>query len=114
MYNGGGICNTNSSPTIADCTFSNNEPADIWSNGGSLLVTRCTFAGDFGGIVNESCIATITDCKFTGGGIRNNSGSATVRRCSFEEGWMYNRWCDAVVTHCTFSMSYTGMFNEYR
>ena len=79
-WNGGGMHNSGSSPTVTRCTFSGN-----WA-----------FAG--GGMCNESSSPTVTDCMFVGniarsgllnpppgygGGMCNWSSSPTVTNCTF-------------------------------
>ncbi len=77
---GGGICNINSSPAISNCTISNNTPG---------------FGGGGAGIYNGSSSPVITNCIFSGntagdygngsgGGISNNASSApTITYCTF-------------------------------
>ncbi|MHC4904128.1 MAG: right-handed parallel beta-helix repeat-containing protein [Planctomycetota bacterium] len=72
-FNGGGMLNSSSSPTVTNCTFSGN-----WAKYG-------------GGMFNyNSANPTVTDCMFSGneaetggGGIFNNSSSPTVSNCTF-------------------------------
>jgi parallel beta-helix repeat protein len=102
-YNGGGILCDSSSPTITNCTISENYA----SNGGGIscdnsspTVTNCTFSGNDanygGGIYCNSSSPTITNCTFSwndaiaGGGIScRNSSSPTITNCTFSGNWTY-------------------------
>ena len=72
---GGGMRNVNSSPTVANCTFTNN------------IAT-----GPGGGIFNDDASPTITNCLFSdnlsqrrGGGIYNRNASPIVNECIFRQ-----------------------------
>jgi hypothetical protein len=108
-YYGGGIYNSNSSPTIINCTLIGNEAScsgGVSEGGGGMYnwyssptVTNCTFSengADFGtgggGMYNEYSSPTVTNCTFSengalgggGGGICNMSNSnSTVTNCTF-------------------------------
>jgi len=109
-FSGGGIYNSGSNPTIANCTITANH-AD-WAGGGiynwfsSPIITNCTFfnntaAGDPGasgaGIYNVQGAPVITNCTFTGnqapdgegGGIFNHTSSATITSCTFSNNTGY-------------------------
>jgi len=97
---GGGMYNSSSSPTIVNCTFSNNiatgTPAVDWGGGmynnstSSPTITNCTFNGNTadygGGIFNDNSPSpAITDCFFNGntasyegGGICKNVSSGPI------------------------------------
>jgi hypothetical protein len=95
---GGGMYNESGSPTITNCTFSNNSGGagggmfNLMSNS---TVTNCTFSGnsagaDGGGMYNyESSSPTVTNCTLSGnsavlrgGGIANFGGSnPTLANC---------------------------------
>ncbi len=108
---GGGIYNHGSSPTLANCTFSNNYSSggggamvNLWSS--SPTLTNCTFASNFasggGGMHNAfSSSATLINCTFwgnssaTGGGIFNWSSSPTLTNCTFA-GNLANSWGGAM------------------
>jgi parallel beta-helix repeat protein len=113
---GGGMYNRYFSPTVTNCTFSNNS-----ASGG-------------GGMYNDNSLPTVTDCTFSnnsaelgGGGMVNyNSSSPTVTNCtffnnsseSFGGGGMYNYDNSSpTVTNCTFSGNSAdlgvGMRNKY-
>jgi hypothetical protein len=111
---GGGMFNDDSSPTVDNCTFSDNT-AD---------------AG--GGMANRGCSPTITNCTFSdntadaGGGMFNGEigvvgSTSKVRNCIFSGndaawgGGMWNYMSSPTVINCTFSNntgSIPGMYNE--
>ena len=92
---GGGMYNTNSSPTVANCTFSGNTAdygGGMCNYAASPTVTNCTFDGNTaqngkgGGMYNnESCIVAATNCTFSDNttanvyGIYNSIGLASRR-----------------------------------
>ena len=97
---GGGMRNTNSSPSIIDCCFTDNYAGE-----------------DGGGMYNVNSSPSITDCCFTGnyagedgGGMSNRNSSPTVANCTFMGnstfdggGGMHNRdESHPTVTDCTF------------
>lgn len=94
------MLNTNSSPTVTDCTFAENDGAAMGNdNNSSPLVTNCTFIGNtadgcenvVGGMTNYNSNPTVTNCTFTentgdwGGGMSNYDSSPTVTNCMFSE-----------------------------
>ncbi|HUW82026.1 MAG TPA: pre-peptidase C-terminal domain-containing protein [Phycisphaerae bacterium] len=124
-YDGGGMCNENSSPTVTDCTFSGNAPVHygggMYNSQSSPTVTQCTFSGNWaesgGGIFNSAYSnPTLTNCtfdnntaKYHGGGMRNYDSSPTLTDCSFTGnlawagGAMRNLSSDPILTNCTFT-----------
>jgi predicted outer membrane repeat protein len=77
--NGGGMYNSNSSPTITNCTFSNNT---------------ASWPSDGGGMYNSNSSPTITNCGFfdniagdIGGGMANANSSPTITNCTFAGNW---------------------------
>ena len=87
---GGGIANVGSSPTITDCTFSDNT---AWAGGGM-------FNGELG---DESSEPRIVNCMFSG----NNAAYG---------GGMWNFMSNPTIINCTFSNNtgvFPGMYNEY-
>ncbi len=128
--NGGGMYNYSGSPTLINCTFSNNSAE--WGGGGmfnvgsSPTVTDCTFSGNYavfgGGMSNVSGSPKLTNCTFsgnwakTGGGMLNEYNSIpTVTNCMFSGnvakhssgygsgGGMYNSMSDPNLVNCTFN-----------
>jgi len=102
--NGGGMNNSNSSPTVSNCTFSGNSASILPS------------IGEGGGMYNVNSSPTVTNCIFSendatglGGGMYNVNSSPTVTNCTFSEntahqgGGMYNDHSSPTVTNCTFS-----------
>ena len=100
---GGGMLNSESSPTVRQCTFAGNEAK--WG----------------GGMANVNCSPTVIDCAFIGntaefgGGMSNTTADPTVINCTFTAnhavagaqvgrgGGMYNEdVSDPVVINCGF------------
>jgi hypothetical protein len=123
---GGGMFNNNSSPTVTNCTFSDNTATyggGMYNhNGSNPSLTNCTFSGNtaaaFGGGMYNSCNSpTVTNCTFSGnsagfgGGMNNSNSSLTVTNCMFSGnsanlgggGGMDNINSSPTVTNCTFS-----------
>ncbi len=136
---GGGMYNDAGSPTLVDCTFSQNSASRggaMYNSGSSPTVAGCTFtdntAGSYGGAMdNWQSSPTVAGCTFTdntagnhGGAIHNYSGRPTVTGCTFTDntadghgGAMSNSSSDATVTYSTFSGNSAetggGMFNSW-
>jgi parallel beta-helix repeat protein len=137
---GGGMYNNNSSPTVANCTFSGNTA--IYNGGGMdnnnsyPTVVNCTFSGNNasngGGMQNYYSSPTVVNCTFSGntallgvgGGMFNDNSSPTVVNCTFSGntadlngGGMQNYYSSPTVVNCTFSGNTAntggGMFNLY-
>ncbi|MCK4887218.1 MAG: right-handed parallel beta-helix repeat-containing protein, partial [Planctomycetes bacterium] len=124
---GGGMYNNDGSPTVSNCTFSENIADDrgggMANYGGSgPIVTNCSFltneSDDLGGGIHNSTGSniTITDCIFTentalnGGGVSNYISHPSITECTFSDnsavyrgGGVYNDDSDPNVTGCTFS-----------
>jgi predicted outer membrane repeat protein len=124
---GGGMYNENSSPTVANCTFSGNETAfgggGMYNLNSSPAVIGCAFsentAHSGGGVCNFVSAATLTDCTFSGnvvwgfaaygGGIYNEESSPTVTGCTFSGnsagsgGAIFSRGRDLTIEGCVFS-----------
>ncbi len=96
--NGGGMCNTNSSPTLTYVTFSGNTASThgggIYNDDSSPTLTYVTFSGntasfDGGGMYNAGCSSTLANIVFdqnsasSGGGISNVSSSPILTNIIF-------------------------------
>ncbi|MBL7178005.1 MAG: C10 family peptidase [Desulfobacteraceae bacterium] len=137
---GGGIYNTWSSPTVANCTFSENSAkyygGGIYNYDSSPTITGCAFSKNSaessgGGIYNGGTSSpTITNCTFSdnsvdtyGGGIYNHASSPTITGCAFSKnsadsgGGIFNHSSSLTITNCTFSQNsaeyYGGGINNY-
>ena len=124
----GGVYNIQSSPTITNCTFTNNL-ATYYGGGmfniesASPMVTDCEFIGNsanYGaGMHNASSSPTVTNCTFTnnsatnyGGGMFNYLSSPIVSDCGFtgnvasaelgRGGGMYNHDSSPIIGGCFF------------
>jgi parallel beta-helix repeat protein len=128
-----------SSPSVADSTFSGNT-ADyggaMYNSNSSPEVTGCSFEInwgllDGGAMYNSNSSPTVTDCSFGsntayhGGGMYNLTSSPIVTGCTFtgntagvNGGGMYNYDSSSpTVTRCTFSDNWAanggGMYNVW-
>jgi uncharacterized repeat protein (TIGR02543 family) len=135
---GGGMVNTNSSPTLTNVTFFGNSATDgggIFNTSSSPMLTNVTFTGNSatyngGGMYNYSSNPTLTNVTFSansaswGGGMNNYSSSPTLNGVTFSTnpatigGGMYNFYSDPTLTNVTFSVnpatnSGGGMYNLY-
>ncbi len=139
---GAGMLISSGSPTLIDCTFTDNETGNA---GGGLLIyddsnptlLNCKFtrnyAGSGGGLFSSTSSPTLINCIFSdnyaqhqGGGIYNVSGNPILTNCTFRRnstygsrnkgGGMYNRNSSIVLTNCTFiensAATGGGMFNK--
>ncbi|MHC4733113.1 MAG: right-handed parallel beta-helix repeat-containing protein, partial [Planctomycetota bacterium] len=113
---GGGMCNSSSSPTVNNCVFSTNSATHgggmyNWDNSNPTL-TNCTFsknsADRAGGMLNRRFSnPTLTNCTFS-------DNSATT----LNGGGMDNLWvCRPMLTNCTFrgnsAAQYGGGLDNY-
>ncbi len=84
-YEGAGMYNSASSPTVANCSFSNNASEAMYNSSSSPAVTNCTFASSTAiGMSNTSSSPTVTNCSFSNNGWRgmyNFNSSPTVTNC---------------------------------
>ena len=120
---GGGMYNNNSSPMVANCTFTGNRAtygAGMYNTGSSPAVVNCTFSGNsttYGaGMYNTGSSPTVVNCTFSvntatydGGGMMNDQSDTRVESCTFtgntgrSGGGMFNFNCSPRLTNCTFS-----------
>ncbi|MBN2592627.1 MAG: hypothetical protein JXA81_03895, partial [Sedimentisphaerales bacterium] len=112
---GSGLYNFEGSPTITNCTFSNNwvsaSGGGMYNETGNPTLTNCVFRGNSseyvgGGMYNMNSNPTLTNCVFT----YNYTG--------INGGGMYNLYSNTILTNCTFSENYSAneggaMDNEY-
>ena len=120
---GGGMRCESGSPTVTNCTFTNNSASQ---NGGGMYnitnssptVTNCTFTDNSaswgGGICNFNSSPTVTNCTFSnnkaddyGGGMANGNNSPTVTNCTFSSntastagGGIFNSYSSPTVINC--------------
>jgi hypothetical protein len=125
-YVGGGLYNNAGSPTVRNCTFSNNSASGgggMYNYQSSATLTNCTFSHNLaqwgGGMFNEGATdSTLTNCAFTGnsadqgGGMYNEESNPALTNCAFTGnsamfdwgGGIYNtEESSPVLTNCTFS-----------
>jgi parallel beta-helix repeat protein len=141
-YDGGGMFNDGSSPTITNCTFTSNSASYgggmYNTNSSSSTLTNCTFTSNSasygGGMDNwNGSSPSLTNCTFSsnsapygGGGMYNESSSPSITNCTFSSnstvdfgGGMSNNSSSPTLTNCTFSSNSAvgdhggGMGNSY-
>jgi hypothetical protein len=136
---GGGMYNEYSSPTITNCTFSenssDNSAGGMYNSVSNPTLNNCTFSGNWsyyggGGMRNSLSSPKLTDCIFIGnsavyysGGMYNSyESNPNLANCTFIEnsarfgGGMYNYESSSTMTNCIFSENTAhdnagGMFN---
>jgi len=134
---GGGMYNSNASPTVTNCTFRGNSAllgGGMFNELSHPTLTECTFennsASAGGGMANLDSSPVLIRCMFGnnstshgGGGMINLAASPTLTDCTFEGnsasagGGMYNEsYCWAALTRCTFESNSArdggGMYNR--
>ena len=137
---GSGMYNSQSSPSLANCTFADNS---AWFNGSGMynsqsspVLTNCAFQGNSagsygGGMLNGRSSPALTDCTFAdnsadfGGGMYNDEASPTLTNCTFSGnsastsgGGIFNSDSSSpTLTNCTFwgnpAQFGGGMYNYY-
>ena len=108
-YGGAIACVNNSSPTITNCVFQDNEAVDtngryneeqggaIYCGGGSASISNCTFIGNeatvYGGAIScrNGSSASITNCTFSSNMSHNDGGAID---CDYS---------NVRIVNCTFS-----------
>jgi len=124
---GGGMFNSNGSPTITNCSFLGNEAFFYGAgmcniNNSSPTITNCIFSDNVatsglgGGMASFISNPTLINCTFSrnqahdgGGGVLNIANSPTITNCTFLEntagngGAIYNDQCSPIITNCTLS-----------
>jgi hypothetical protein len=125
LERGGGIYNYESSPTLTNCTFSENSAiggGGMFNGGNSYpILTDCAFSGNSatfgGGMNNQRSNPTLINCTFSGnsatfgGGMNNWESNPTIANCTFIEnsvelsdgGGMNNWESSPTLTDCIFS-----------
>jgi len=92
-----GMYNVSSSPTVTNCTLSENDDFGMYNLNGSPTVTNCTLNGNTHGMFNiNGSNPIVTNCTMSGNtnGMANNAGSSPT------------------VTNCTMSGNTNGMRND--
>jgi hypothetical protein len=129
---GGGIaCQVDCHPIVSDCTFTDNSAPDnsgggMYNTESSPTVSRCAFIGNTagygGGLCSRLSNPVVTDCVFvgnsataSGGALHNDDESSTViTNCVFsgnsaeDGGGMRNYDSDPVIANCTFARNWAG------
>ena len=127
MYNQGLSATTVTSPTIANCTFSDNHVSGSYSYGGGMynykysspMISNCIFSGNSceyygGGLYNSyHSSPTVSDCLFNG----NYAGRPGDTGSYGSGGGMYNSAGSPILTGCTFDSNTSkydggGMYNN--
>jgi len=124
---GSGMYNNPGSPTVIDCTFSENSAnlsgGGMYNESSSPTLINCTFsgnsAGSYGsGMFNEQSSPTVTKCTFSenwagesGGGVYCDRSSLTITNCIFSGNLAHSEYgggvyCDRsrlTITNCIFN-----------
>jgi parallel beta-helix repeat protein len=112
--NYGIYCYENSSPTITNCTISDNINYGIYCyENSSPTITNCTFSGNirFGISCDFYSSPLITDCTFSGDGISCvHFSSPTITNCTINGGGIKCRFNSSpTITNSTISNNSTGL-----
>ncbi len=130
-FNGGGMLNSGSSPTVTNCIFTVNTAdygGGMYNSGSSPTVTDCNFINNIamhsgGGMYSkDDSNSIVNNCTFIGndalgtaadnggGGMYNFYSNPTVTNCTFssnsapwEGGGMHNSNSSPTMTNCMFS-----------
>ncbi|MHC4675157.1 MAG: S8 family serine peptidase [Planctomycetota bacterium] len=136
---GGMLIGNYSSPTVINCTFSENSAymgGGMYSQRSNTTLSNCTFRGNSaihkgGGVYDLYGSPIVKDCTFTGNSAKSGGGiywaedkefSPTMTNCTFsgnlavKGGGMYNNRSDLTLTNCTLSSNLAvdsggGMYN---
>lgn len=121
---GGGMYNDESSPTLINCTFSENAAGEsgggMYNNSSNPELLNCTFSGNAAprsgvGMYNSESNPILTNCTFignqggSGGGMYNFNSRPMLADCAFTRnstlsgGGMFNESSDPELLNCTFS-----------
>ena len=103
--NGSGLYCSNSSPTLINCTFTDNFSVN-WGGGAYFLnsdsiLVNCQFTNNYaerwgGGMFCDQSMLTLTNCTF-----RDNAADVSA-------GGLILMYSDATVTNCTFHINYAS------
>ncbi|GAB3984549.1 hypothetical protein GCM10028806_59690 [Spirosoma terrae] len=128
---GGGMYNSGSSPSVANCVFQGNtasEGGGLYNTSSSPTLNNCVFqtntASVGGGMSNDNSSPTLTGCSFRnnqsdsyGGGMNNfNTSNPTLINCLFQDnsggfygGGINNESSNPVLTNCSFQTNSGGL-----
>ena len=124
---GAGMHNTNSSPTITNCTFQSNSASvggGMYNEGSSPTITNCTFQSNSaslvaGGMYNGGSSPIVTNCIFqsnSNSGMINDGSSPAITNCIFQNNsgdGIWNFASSPTITNCDFwGNSGNGIQNE--
>lgn len=131
--NGAGLFNSNASPTVANCTFSNNRTALAGSGAGifnynsSPVIANCTFVGNSGywggGICNlNGASPVISNCLFQantadyGAGVHSEASSPVIKNCIFSRNsadgaGIFSRDSSVTIDACAFATNTAHLWN---
>jgi len=126
-FDGGGMYNYYSSPTVTNCAFSENSTTGsgggIYNQSSSPTVTNCTFNGNSaiqygGGIYNSSSSPRLTNCTFSGntalylgGAIYSSSSSPKVTNCILGRNHPDQAYGSAAISYSDIEGSWIGVGN---